>query len=165
MSLTPLVLMETLPGPGSKSTVPEKNPMTCGRPVASTAMPFPVAVDPGNQKAEVSLVLALTDQLGRGVTSVVAQIRQALAKIADPYDQAYYEGIFHEREARAFLGRGKASVFAYDGFRDAMDCYERAEKVRPVHNDDAVLRYNSCVRTIQRQRLKPRPPDGELQLE
>ena len=27
--------------------------------------------------------------------------------------------------------------------------------MRPDHNDEAILRWNSCVRTIQREKLEP----------
>jgi hypothetical protein len=37
--------------------------------------------------------------------------------------------------------------------------------VRPEGNDDAVLRWNSCVRTIQDKNLRPRQADVELSLE
>jgi hypothetical protein len=33
---------------------------------------------------------------------------------------------------------------------DALDCFERAERVRPAGNDDAILRWNTCVRVLQR---------------
>jgi hypothetical protein len=26
-----------------------------------------------------------------------------------------------------------------------------------VHNDDAILRWNACLRTLRRERLQPRP--------
>ncbi len=58
-----------------------------------------------------------------------------------------------------------SAVFAYDEFRDAMDAYEEAERIRPAGNDDALLRYNSCVRTIEHHRLEPRRDTRELPLE
>ena len=70
------------------------------------------------------------------------------------------------REARAVLGRaGIVRSAAYEGFRQAMDGYERAEGLRPPGNVDALLRWNSCVRTIQRERLEPEPESGEQPLE
>ena len=53
---------------------------------------------------------------------------------------------------------------AYDGFRHAMEHYERAEQLRP-HDTDAVLRWNSCVRAIERERLEPEQQGPELPLE
>ena len=53
----------------------------------------------------------------------------------------------------------------YEGLRTAMDWYERAEAVRPPGNVDAVLRWNSCVRTIEREHLEPAPVELEQPLE
>jgi hypothetical protein len=53
----------------------------------------------------------------------------------------------------------------YDGLRHAMEWYERAEALRPAGNDDAVLRWNSCVRAIASERLGPAPRSPELPLE
>jgi hypothetical protein len=37
-----------------------------------------------------------------------------------------------------------------------MDWYERAEAIRPPHNDDALLRWNTCARVLARNpQLKP----------
>jgi len=34
-------------------------------------------------------------------------------------------------------------------FEEAMTCFESAEKIRPEGNDDAILRWNRCVRLLQ----------------
>jgi hypothetical protein len=36
-----------------------------------------------------------------------------------------------------------------------MDYFEQAEPLRPPGNDDAILRWNSCVRLCQRHHLGP----------
>jgi hypothetical protein len=36
-----------------------------------------------------------------------------------------------------------------------MAYYERAEAVRPPGNDDAILRWNTCVRVLARRHLEP----------
>jgi hypothetical protein len=36
-----------------------------------------------------------------------------------------------------------------------MSFYEKAEAVRPAGNDDAILRWNTCVRLMMRYKLKP----------
>jgi len=44
--------------------------------------------------------------------------------------------------------------------------YEKAEKLAPAGNNDAVLRFNACVRMIERQALcAPRTDDLEQPLE
>jgi hypothetical protein len=30
-----------------------------------------------------------------------------------------------------------------------MNCFEEAEKIRPPNNDDAILRWNRCVRLLE----------------
>jgi len=41
---------------------------------------------------------------------------------------------------------------------EAMRCFEEAEKIRPPHNDDAVLRWNRCVRLLQKLEQSPIEP-------
>jgi hypothetical protein len=40
-----------------------------------------------------------------------------------------------------------------------MDWYEKAEEIRPSGNDDAVLRWNACARTIMEHDLEPAVED------
>ena len=126
-----------------------------------------LAVEPDNQEALVVLILAITDQFVRqSASQPIERARECLARLADPYERSYYEGLIHERRARAYLARGPSRVFAYDGFRDAMDAYEKASAIRPESNDDAILRWNACVRAIQLSHLRPSPDyEGEQPLE
>jgi hypothetical protein len=125
-----------------------------------------LAVDADNQEALRVMVLALSDQFrgGHGRTSV-REARQLIVSLSDEYDRAYYTGIVFEREARAYLERSAVRSAAYDGFRQAMEWYEKAEAHRPPGNVDAMLRWNSCARTIERERLEPEAESGELPLE
>lgn len=123
-----------------------------------------LAVDPGNQRALVVLILALTDQFKSGASSV-ASAKEHTKMLTDEYEGNYYRGIVAERQARALLDRGPGAVFAYDGLREAMDWFEKAAELRPEGNDDAILRWNSCVRTINDRGLRPREPEAELGLE
>ena len=77
--------------------------------------------------------------------------RSLLPRLHGEYERAYYAGIVWEREGIAWLRSGKprAGHTAYHCLREAMECYHRAEALRPVANDDALLRWNSCVRYIQ----------------
>jgi hypothetical protein len=117
---------------------------------------------PDHQRALVTIVLALTDQFSseRGAAGA-RTAREYAARLEDEYAKLYYSGVICERQARALLSRGMARAFAYDELRDAMDFYERAERVRPPGNDDAILRWNSCVRTIRQEKLSPRTEDEE----
>ncbi|HVK84899.1 MAG TPA: hypothetical protein VM513_12360 [Kofleriaceae bacterium] len=122
--------------------------------------------DRANQHALRALVLALTDQLGtNNGRGKALEVRDAIGQFADPFDRTYYMGVVYERESRALLERPTAvRSAAYDGFRQAMECYERAEALRPGHVD-AILRWNSCTRAIESERLEPAEPQRELPLE
>jgi hypothetical protein len=125
-----------------------------------------LAVDPGNQQALRALILTLTDQFGaHGAAGAAKDARDHIAKLSDEYERAYYTGIVYERETRAYLERKNVvRSAAYDGFRHAMEWYERAGELHP-HDTDAVLRWNSCVRAIERERLEPGEHEPELPLE
>ena len=119
-------------------------------------------VEPGHQKAIRELILAMSEQFaGSGPSPSKRALMEFVRKLEDEYDQAYFQGLVCEREALALLERGQAAVFAYDGFREAMDCFEKADELGPDDNDEAILRWNSCVRTIRREKLKPLPRDEQ----
>jgi hypothetical protein len=126
-----------------------------------------LAADADNQDALRMLILALTDQFGAHVaTGAAREARTLIHALRDEYERAYYTGIVFERETRAYLERSHVvRSAAYDGFRHAMEHYERAEVLRPPGNVDALLRWNSCVRAIERERLEPEPAERELPLE
>jgi hypothetical protein len=117
-------------------------------------------IDAANQTAAVTLLLALTDQFGE--ESSPARARQALASIEGQYEQAYYAGIIAERSARARIRQGHrgANVRAYQELTDAMRWYEQAQPHRPPGNDDSILRWNTCARTLMRHpELRPQPEE------
>jgi len=119
-----------------------------------------LATDPGNQRALHVLVLALTDQFSGESADLVKRGREALALITNEYERAYYAGVISERRAIAKLASGVpgAGFIAHDWLREAMRHYEEAERLRPAGNDDALLRYNSCVRLLaSRADLRPGP--------
>jgi hypothetical protein len=123
-------------------------------------------VDPGNQQALVVAILAITDQFGSGQRSISdVPASEYVARLTSEYQRSYYTGIVCERQARAHLRRAPSKSFAYDAFRDAMEWYEKAASIRPNDNDEAVLRWNACVRTIRRANLRPPPVEPELPLE
>ncbi|MDX1574373.1 MAG: hypothetical protein R3341_10130 [Methylophaga sp.] len=113
-------------------------------------------VDPDNQAALVMYILALTDQISiSGSQSPFQAIENAIERLKSDYKRIYYTGIFHERRARFMLTQPMSRAFAYDYFVKALECYQQAEQMRPEHNDEAILRWNSCVRTIGREKLEP----------
>ncbi|MGH9230863.1 MAG: hypothetical protein ACRD07_19410 [Acidimicrobiales bacterium] len=122
--------------------------------------------DPTNQRALVTLILALTDQFGTvGASRSAQRAGSELARLGDEYQRNYYGGIIRERQAWAYLRRGMARASAYDAFREAMDRFEKAAALRPDGDDEALLRWNACVRAIRGANLQPRPEEPEQLLE
>jgi hypothetical protein len=107
-------------------------------------------VDATNQQVLVMFVLALTDQFGRESGDLVRRAREALERLTDPYQRAYYAGIIAERLAHAQLASGAmhAEAMAFATLRTAMESFEQAEALRQPGNDDAILRWNTCQRTL-----------------
>jgi hypothetical protein len=112
-----------------------------------------LAVDGENQRALVMLLLALTDQFDEGAPDAVERAREVLPRLRDEYDRDYYAGIIAERRAKAQLRQGLfgAGYVAYELLHEAMGWYQKAEVIRPAGNDDALLRWNTCVRILQRR--------------
>ncbi len=108
-------------------------------------------IDIGNQDALIILILALTDQFPQEFSSkTIARAGDLATQLVDDYDRAYYSGIVRERRAKAVLHHQRygATATAIAWLKEAMGFYERAETVRPAHNDDAVLRWNACARLL-----------------
>ena len=107
-------------------------------------------LDPENQTALTTLILALTDRFGSGRPVPPRQIRELLPRLKGEYDRAYFAGIVAEREGVSWMrsGQPRSGEAAYVCFREAMKHYEKAETLRPPANDDAILRWNSCARMI-----------------
>ncbi len=108
-------------------------------------------IEESNQLALEHLVLAITEQFTKPPWSSPRTARQLLPRLETEYNRLYYEGLILERDARACLQRGNPNrgEIAYNGLRHAMELYEEAEKLRPEGNDDALLRWNTCLRTIR----------------
>ena len=115
-------------------------------------------IEPDNQEALITIVLAMSDRFSKDYTVGGSQIQDYLSQITDEYKRAYYTGIIYERRAKATLSRhtpGSEST-AYELFRQAMDWFEKAELHRPSGNDDVILRWNGCARIIMSNNLNPR---------
>jgi hypothetical protein len=120
-----------------------------------------LAVEPDNQQALVILLLALSEQFGENITEKLDRAWSNLPKLIDEYQQAYYQGILLERQARLYMRSDApgSNFSAYDLFSEAMRLFEKAERLRPPGNDEALLRWNTCARTIMAEKLQPRPLD------
>ena len=121
-------------------------------------------VDPSNQQVLVMLLLAITDQFGAESRELARRARAVLGRITEPYQKAYYAGIIDERLGHAQLAQGvmHAEAMAHDALRAAMESFEEAERLRQPGNDDAILRWNTCARTLDRLRLVE-PSEGQYE--
>ena len=106
-------------------------------------------VEPENQRALITLLLALTDQFPSKLYAAFQQAEQLLPRLTSEYDQHYYEGIVNERWASAQLERGTASKSLAAWVGRAMKSYEEAERLSDGANPDPILRWNTCVRLQQ----------------
>jgi len=108
-------------------------------------------LEPANQRALVTLLLARTDQFARPMAAKVTSARDVLPRLEDPYARAYYAGLIAERRGTALLHARTpaAGPMAYACYREAMGHYAEAERLRPAGNDDALLRWNTCVRLLE----------------
>ncbi len=108
-----------------------------------------LAIDPQHQVALRILGLALTDQFGPSTAERFAEAQRVFGQLADRYERAFYTGLAFERQAKAQLGARLPLRAVEPLFDQALARYAEAEGLRPPGNDDAILRWNSCVRTIQ----------------
>jgi hypothetical protein len=108
-----------------------------------------LAADPGHNLGLRMLGLAITDQFTGEGSDRHAEAEGIFQRLADPYERLYYTGLLHERRVKAQLRAGRAPHTLLPLLEQAMRCFAEAEKVRPVGNDDAVLRWNRCVRLLQ----------------
>ena len=115
-------------------------------------------LEPNNQQALATLLLAMTDHVAKGYVIGDTEIKKVLACLLDDYERAYYTGIVSERYAKVQLKLGTpfGKVTAYNLLREAMSWFEKAEAIRPPGNDDAILRWNTCARMIQNNQLVPK---------
>ena len=108
-----------------------------------------LATDSDNQAALRLLGLAITDQFTGGTADRYAEAASVFGQLTDHYNRVYHGGILHERKAKAQLAAGRLPHTVLPMFEEAMRCFEAAEKIRPPENDDAILRWNRCVRLLQ----------------
>lgn len=120
-----------------------------------------LVAEPENRQALIILLLALTDQLELRGTAALDEALTVLAHIPDEYARAYYDGVVHERLAKFRLRHRESGSVIRRSLRRAMECFERAEKLRPAGNDEALLRWNTCVRVLRRHPWIEEAAEGE----
>jgi hypothetical protein len=109
-------------------------------------------VEPDHQEALTTLILSLTDQLGRHRQGVLGELKTLVPRLADEYARRYYRGLVWERQGKAHYRQGGPGCGhgAFECLARAMQEFEAAEEVRPPGNEDALLRWNACARFIER---------------
>lgn len=113
-----------------------------------------LAVEPQHQFALRLLGLALTDQFTGTGTDRYRETEQIFEQLRDPYERLYYTGILCERRAKGQLKAGAPLVSVLALFQEALRLFAEAERIRPSGNDDAILRWNRCVRLLQDPRYR-----------
>jgi tetratricopeptide (TPR) repeat protein len=108
-----------------------------------------LAIEPQHQRALRLLGLALTDQFTGGASDRYRETEATFQQLNELYERLYYAGILYERRAKAQLYAGQPSHTLLPLFELALHSFAEAEKVRPAENDDAILRWNRCVRLLQ----------------
>lgn len=110
-----------------------------------------LAIDPANRQARISLILAYTDEISQEASSF-AKAMEIIPSLESQYDRAYYSGIAWERRAKAVYGAKGigSSGYVYDWTIKALQFFEEAESLRPEGNDSSILRWNACVRFLER---------------
>jgi hypothetical protein len=121
-----------------------------------------LGIEPHNRQAQISLILALTDEIPQESSSF-ARAMEAIPVLESPYDRAYYSGIAWERRAKALYGsKGPGSSgYVHDWIVKALHFFEEAERLRPEGNDSSILRWNACVRFLERHKeLAPKAEEA-----
>jgi len=108
-----------------------------------------LAQDPQHQTALRLLGLSITDQFSGGMSDRYAEADRIFHSLTNDYERSYYTGILHERKAKAQLRAGRPPHTVRPSFESALKCFEEAEQISPPNNDDAILRWNRCVRLLQ----------------
>jgi hypothetical protein len=108
-----------------------------------------LAVDPENQQGIRLLGLSLTDQFIGKKKDPYLEAERLFAMLKDPYERQYLTGLVRERRAKAELRAGQPPYMVTALLYEALKCYAEAEKCRPPGNDEAILRWNGCVRLAQ----------------
>ena len=123
-----------------------------------------LAADPENQQALITLLLAVTDRFGKGYGVSETQAKELLAR------EIGIRARLLRRHPGRTPGEGETAqdtpgcrFHAYDLFREAMDWFEKAEAFRPPGNDDALLRWNTCARIIERNKLVAREEEERVE--
>ena len=110
-----------------------------------------LAADPNHMLGRRTLGLAITDQFTGGARDRYDEVERIFRGLADAYEQEYYLGLLHERRVKAQLRARRAPHTLLPVLEEALRCFAEAERHRPPGNDDAILRWNRCIRLLESQ--------------
>ena len=105
--------------------------------------------DPTNQQALRVLGLSLSEKFTGRETDEYQEADRIFHFLSDEYERLYYSGLLRERRAKAELRVGGRLDMVAALLREALELFAKAERIRPPGNDEALLRWNRCVRLIQ----------------
>jgi tetratricopeptide (TPR) repeat protein len=108
-----------------------------------------LAIDPQHQLALRLLGLTITDQFVGGSPDRYREVEETFKRLSERYERLYYIGILYERRAKAQLRNSQPPHTVLPLLERALECFGEAEKISPAGNDDAILRWNRCVRLLQ----------------
>jgi len=112
-------------------------------------------VDPDDQEALITLLLARTDLFDEEYLAAFERAKEALAGLRGDYERAYYEGVIYERWAKAQSLRRVPGHVVAGWYLHALHCFERAQAHAEPDNPDAILRWNTCARHIAKHAADP----------
>jgi hypothetical protein len=110
-----------------------------------------LGADPTHALGLRTLGLTITDQFTGESTDRYAEVERIFQSLKDPYERHYYTGLLCERRVKAQLRAGRAPHTLLPLLERALECFAEAERIHPPGNDDAILRWNRCVRMLQSQ--------------
>ena len=105
-------------------------------------------IEPANQTALVSLLLAITDQFIDESSDGVTRARAVIPRLSDEYERVYYTGIIFERRARAQLIRG--SMGAADDLGQGPLTWQRTDSAKRCAG---TRKRKQCVRPAMTKRF------------
>lgn len=111
-----------------------------------------LCVEPDHAAAQTTLLLALTDQFDMNYGVDLESVKPILAKLSDEFEKEYYAGIIYERWGKALVAQGTPQQ-AVPWVHLAMRCYNRAAALSSIDEPDAILRWNTCARFLDRHGL------------
>jgi hypothetical protein len=122
-----------------------------------------LAADPNHQNAMIHLILAYTDKFAdSGLEPSFKKALGIVERLDESHCKSYYTGIIYERRGKYHLKKGGpgSGALVFDWLAKALKAYEETLTDCDPDNQDAILRWNSCARIINKHPdVKPMEDD------